>query len=293
MEDVRTDRERVWQLIAAVTRDYDCWTYTKPAQRTRDGHLAFLSLYGHYLGVNNVDNMAAAAERQLQSASYTGEGRRWTFEKFVRLQVEQHHILVNLVHFGYYAGIDNRSKVRHLLDGIITTKFDAVKMQIMASSDLMKDFDRCVKLYKDFITQSKSHGRESQIAAVITPDPNKDSTPDKNKKISGSEKKADMTVKDRYYNKTKYSELTPQQKLGLKLKRKKRQGSDGKKSNQSKKIRLHHASIKAIIPAIKADSETKDLAGESESESESENEEAMNDRNSNCTNKALQKKKRK
>lgn len=292
VESYRTDRERVWQLIAAVTRDNDCWTYTKPAQRTRDGRLAFLSLYGHYLGVNNVDNMAAAAERQLQSASYTGEGRRWTFEKFVRLQVEQHHILENLVQFGY-AGIDNRSKVRHLLDGIKTTKFDAVKMQIMASSDLMKDFDRCVNLYKDFITQSKSHGRESQIAAVITPDPNKESTPDKNKKNSGSEKDADMTVKDRYYNKTEYSKLTPQQKLGLKLKREKRQGSDGKKSNQSKKIRLHHASIKAIISAIKADSEKKDLAGESESESESDTEEAKNDRDSNRTNKALQKKKRK
>jgi hypothetical protein len=77
------------------------------------------------------------------------------------------------------------------------------------------------------------------------------------------------------------------------LKLEKRQGSDGKKSNQSKKICLHHASIKAMISAIKADAETKDLAGELESESESENEEAKGDRNSNCTNKALQKKKKK
>jgi hypothetical protein len=135
--------------------------------------------------------MAAAAERQLQSASYTGEGRCWTFEKYVCLQVEQHHILENLVQFGY-AGIDNHSKVHHLLDGIKTTKFDAVKMQIMAS-DLMKDFDWCVNLYKDFITQSKSHGRESQIAAVITPDPSQEGSLDKNKKgnpkdTTGSEK---------------------------------------------------------------------------------------------------------
>jgi hypothetical protein len=292
VESYRTDRERFWQLIAGVTRDNACWTYAKPAQHTRDGRLAFLSLYGHYLGVNNVDNMAAAAERQLQSASYTGgEGRRWTFEKFVRLQVEQHHILENLVQFGY-AGIDSRSKVRHLLDGIKTTKFDAVKMQIMASLDLMKDFDRCVNLYKDFIAQSKSNGRESQIAAVITPDPSKDSPPEKKKKETGSEKEADMTVQDRYYNKAEYSKLTPQQKLGLKLKREKRQGSDGNNPRQSKKVRLHKASIKAIISAIKADSGAKEDA-ESESESESENEEAQSGRNSNRTNKALQKKKRK
>lgn len=290
VESYRTDRERVWQLIAGITRDNDCWTYTKPVQRTRDGRLAFLSLYGHYLGVNNVDNMAAAAERQLQSASYMGEGRRWTFEKYIRLQVEQHHILENLVQFGY-AGIDNRSKVRHLLDGIKTTKFDAVKMQIMASSDLMKDFDRCVNLYKDFITQSKSHGREAQVAAVITPDSNRESSLDKNTKIMISDKDADMTVKDRYYSKAEYSKLSPQQKFGLKLKREKRQNSDGNNSKKSKKVRLHKASIKAIISAIKAEAGEKN-DDESESASDSDGEEAQSSGKSNRTNKALQKKKR-
>lgn len=100
----------------------------------------------------------------------------------------------------------------------------------------MKDFDHCVNLYKDFIAQSKSHGLESQIASVITADPNKDPIPEKNKRNSGSENKeaADMMVKDWYCNKTEYNKLTPQQnkKLVLKLKREKRQGSDGKKSNQ-------------------------------------------------------------
>jgi hypothetical protein len=96
----------------------------------------------------------------------------------------------------------------------------------MASSDLTRDFDRCVNLYKDFIAQSKSNGHESQIAAVITLDPNKDSPLEKKNKETGSEKEADMTVKDHYYNKTEYSKLTPQQKLGLKLKREKRQGSE-------------------------------------------------------------------
>jgi hypothetical protein len=74
---------------------------------------------------------------------------------------------------------------------------------------------------------------------VITADPNKDPIPEKNKRTSGSEnKEADMMVKDWYCNKTEYNKLTPQQnKLVLKLKREKRQGSDGKKSNQSKKTR--------------------------------------------------------
>jgi hypothetical protein len=47
---------------------------------------------------------------------------------------------------------------------------------------IMKDFDCCVNLYKDFITQSKSHGCEPHIAAVITPEHSHNSLPEKNKK---------------------------------------------------------------------------------------------------------------
>ncbi|KAI2502384.1 hypothetical protein MHU86_12041 [Fragilaria crotonensis] len=56
------NREKVWDVIARITRSHDCWTYVKPAQRTRDGRKAYLALYAHYLGPNNVDNMASQAE---------------------------------------------------------------------------------------------------------------------------------------------------------------------------------------------------------------------------------------
>jgi hypothetical protein len=34
------NREKVWDVIARITRSHDCWTYVKPAQRTRDGRKA-------------------------------------------------------------------------------------------------------------------------------------------------------------------------------------------------------------------------------------------------------------
>ena len=49
-----------------------------------------------------------------------------------------------------YAGIDNRSKVRHLVAGIKTTTLDSVKTRIMSDAVLRQDFDACVNLYKDF-----------------------------------------------------------------------------------------------------------------------------------------------
>mmetsp|Transcript_2969 Transcript_2969/g.4277 ORF Transcript_2969/g.4277 Transcript_2969/m.4277 type:complete len:119 (+) Transcript_2969:105-461(+) len=32
-----TDRARVWELMSAITRNKECWTYVKPAQKTHDG----------------------------------------------------------------------------------------------------------------------------------------------------------------------------------------------------------------------------------------------------------------
>ena len=82
------DRNRVWEKLSELTRDHECWSYVRPAQRNHDGRLAFSGLKGHYLGVNNVDNMSSKAERKLQTTTYTGEKCRWNFEKYVRVHID-------------------------------------------------------------------------------------------------------------------------------------------------------------------------------------------------------------
>ena len=49
-----TNREKVYEVIAKITRDHLCWTCVKPAQRTRNGRMAYLGLYQHFLGPNIV-----------------------------------------------------------------------------------------------------------------------------------------------------------------------------------------------------------------------------------------------
>ena len=46
-------------------REHDCVTYMRDAIRTRDGRKAFMGIWNHYLGVNNVDNMSSAEWRSL------------------------------------------------------------------------------------------------------------------------------------------------------------------------------------------------------------------------------------
>ena len=155
-----TDNQRTWVIISEITRDKECWTYVKVAQRTRDGRMAFWSLYNHYLGPNAVDNMANLAERKLIQTTYDGEKKRWNFEKYMTVHTDAHHTLDGLVRYGY-AGIDNRSKVRHFIDGIKTNSLDAVKTRIMSDVGLRNDFEQCVTLYKDMIQQQTAQERKS------------------------------------------------------------------------------------------------------------------------------------
>ena len=127
-------------------------------------------LFDHYLGPNNADNLASAAERKLETTTYTREGKHWNFEKYVQLHVEQHSIIEGLVEHGY-SGIDNHSKVRFLLAGIHFNRLNAVKTQIMANPALWTDFAGCVTLFQDFISQVQSSNQEGatfNISAVET-----------------------------------------------------------------------------------------------------------------------------
>jgi len=38
------DRSKVWELLLALTRDLECWSYVMLAQKTRDGRSAFFNL---------------------------------------------------------------------------------------------------------------------------------------------------------------------------------------------------------------------------------------------------------
>lgn len=73
------DNEKVWEIIAQIMKDSECWTYVKPAHRTRDGRKVFWALHNHYLGPNNMDHLASEAKRKLSSTLYYGEKKRWNF----------------------------------------------------------------------------------------------------------------------------------------------------------------------------------------------------------------------
>jgi hypothetical protein len=116
------DRRKVWDIMSNICGKHSCFVYIKPALRTRNGRDAYMLLFDHFLGPNNVGNMASEAETKtkITGTLYTGEKKRFTWETYVRIHTEQHSVLNGLKDYGY-AGIDGSSKFRHLLKGIKTT----------------------------------------------------------------------------------------------------------------------------------------------------------------------------
>ena len=87
------DNKMFSDKLAELTCEYECWTYIKPHARARNGSEAYMAFKNHYLGLNNIGNMAATAEHKLMNASYRGEGRCSDFERYATFHKEQHTIL--------------------------------------------------------------------------------------------------------------------------------------------------------------------------------------------------------
>ena len=211
-----TDRQTIWDKISDLTREHECWTYVKPAQRARNGRQGYTLLFDHYLGQNSMANQASLAEAKLKNSSYQGERCHWNFKRFVCMQVEQHEILNGLTKYGY-SMIDNGSKVRYLLGGIKTKDLDPVKVQIMASPGLREDYEGCGNLYQDYIAQHAPTQRDYNVSQVGS------SKKDGGGKCRGGggvsfsdESLAGIKVDNRYYIPQEYASLDPKQKAKLK-----------------------------------------------------------------------------
>ena len=257
-----------------------------------------MGLKNHYLGENNVDNMSSRAGAKLKCTSYSGEKRRWNFEKYVKTHVDQDTILTCLVEHGY-SGIDDWSNVRHLMAGIKTKVLYPIKTHIMSSATLRNDFDAFVNLYKDFIEQSNNLGvRDTKILSVHS-DKNSASSVSGGVKESGTNYDkfvSENSVPDRYYTGEEYQALNDAQKKELKLKRSKRghkpkvkHGRPPSHGGNKLKMEFSKRSIAGLVLALA--SQAGDLGGAdpiSGTESrDGEDKKISKRQDSNCTNKAL------
>jgi hypothetical protein len=95
-----TVRSKVWNILYAIFHDHPAYQYMRQFKRSKDGPAAYFSIRQHYLGANNVNNMATSLEAEFDSLSYSSETRRWNFEKYVGKHVELYNTAQDLVAHG-------------------------------------------------------------------------------------------------------------------------------------------------------------------------------------------------
>ena len=104
-EEYLLDRKRVWDLLSSLLGENNASAVIKPFKDKCDGRGAYLTVWNHYLGPNNLDHMANEAEKTLATSRYHAETKTFTFEKLVLMHLKAHSILESLVEYGY-VGID-------------------------------------------------------------------------------------------------------------------------------------------------------------------------------------------
>jgi hypothetical protein len=72
------DRRKGWDIMSNICGKHSCCVYIKPAFQTRNGRDAYMLLFDHFLGPNNVGNMASDAETKLTGTLYNGEKKSFT-----------------------------------------------------------------------------------------------------------------------------------------------------------------------------------------------------------------------
>jgi hypothetical protein len=212
------DRCKVWDIMSNICDKHSCFVYIKPAMRTRNGRDAYMLLFDHFLGPNNVGNMDSAADTKLTGTLYNGKKKRFTWETYVRIHTEQHSVLNGLKVYGY-ARIDDSSKVRHLLKGIKTTELDICKIQVMASPSLRDNFALTVELYSTFIKQMKAENPQLNVSEASFARGKGGKNSFDKRGSSGISNVSNSAVDGRFFEKHDYHALTPDQKNTLRLKR--------------------------------------------------------------------------
>ena len=154
-------------ILKRIFAKTSVWTHAKSI-KNHDGRAFWFIIKQLLLGSDHVNVMTNALERKLKSLTYDGETKTWTFSKFRDAHKECHVSAKDLEKSGF-AGIDPRSKVRHLLAGLKGTALDTCKNQILCDPRLKGNFDLAASHIQDFINASpnlQARSASRHLAAV-------------------------------------------------------------------------------------------------------------------------------
>jgi hypothetical protein len=212
------DNKKLYSLLTEIFRDTSAYVFMKGFVKKQDGRGAYMALWDHYLGPNNTADIASKNDRDIRALTYTGEGRRFTFEKYVEGHTKCHNIYDGLVEFGH-CGMDEGTKVRTFLDGIKCNALRETITSISRDRTCQTSFVETVAQFKSSIqslgierktVQNARISKTTVAAANVKPGNN---TNNNGKSISWKDQAdGEVKVANRFYDNTEYRRLSSAQK---------------------------------------------------------------------------------
>jgi hypothetical protein len=156
----------VWNILFEMFGQMPAWLHAALTKKEKNGCKLYRLLFAHYLGSDHVNHLANKMEARLANLTYRGKQKNWDWSHYTDAHIEQHTIAKNLMEHGY-SGLDECSKVHHLLTGIQDNAIQPVVCQVLAMREDNKTFMKCLALFADFICHLKQNPSNMRRVAKL------------------------------------------------------------------------------------------------------------------------------
>ena len=164
-----------------------------------------------------MDHLAGNTSRCLQYLEWSRDIQAWNWDDYVAVYMTDHNIIKGLIIHGY-AGIDNRTKVLYLCNGIKSSALTPVQAMILANSKLRYDFTWWVTLFAEYMRHGKLPSTR-EVAKMGTDDGDASQNARRNPrergfggkpggKPSSTKKLETYTIKECYFCTKEYNKFT-------------------------------------------------------------------------------------
>ena len=166
----KPDNTALWKLLSGLFKDTVDWTDIKHCARSKNGRKAFLDLKTARLGAQHTSNISSEIEKRWLGLSYAGPKRNFKFDDYARAHKE---CFLHLAELEGYREPDARTRVRKLIDQMVTRELDTSVNMILASPTMITDFDAAVAHIKGFLGNREDtlvtgkRGRDGRTIALV------------------------------------------------------------------------------------------------------------------------------
>jgi hypothetical protein len=152
----RIDMVTAWNILFEMFGQTSAWLHAALTKKEKNSRKLYCLLFAHYLGSDHVNHLANKIEARLVSLTHRSEQKYWDWSRYTDAHIKQHTIAKNLMEHGY-RGLEERSKVHHLLTGIQDNAVKLMVCQVLAMREEEKTFTTCLALFADFIRHLKQN----------------------------------------------------------------------------------------------------------------------------------------